>query len=434
MSPAGWDSVSFDFIMTLPTQSISLQIQQRNFRNVQIDAIGVGISAAASPFLAVFLARLDATSFQIGLLASMPAVTGLLLGIPVGRFLQTRRNVIPWFSLARLLVISCYALTGLVTLITPQAYNVASVLAIWAFATLPQSVVNVAFTVVMNAVAGPQKRYDLLSRRWTTLGLTKAVMALVAGQMLDRIVFPLNYQLVFLLFSVGGLVSFYFSSRINLPDQEPPPLAQGHSLQQNFSNYVILMRQHPAFVAFVSKRLVFLIGAALVGPLFTLYFVRELKASDAWIGWLNTTQTFIMMLGYFVWTRLSRRRGGRFVLLCTTLGVALYPALTGMTHNLWLITIYAGLVGVFQAGLDLVFFDELMKTVPPEYSATFVALAQSLEHFSRIFAPVAGTTLGDQIGISGALFIGSVIMASGFALFAWNRPWRSSPRVPLEAS
>ena len=80
-------------------------VQSRNFTNVQIDAIGVGLANAASPFLPVFLTRLGATSYEIGLLTSMPAVTGLLLAILVGRFLQNRRNIVPWFSLARLLVV-----------------------------------------------------------------------------------------------------------------------------------------------------------------------------------------------------------------------------------------------------------------------------------------------------------------------------------------
>jgi hypothetical protein len=40
-----------------------------------------------------------------------------------------------------------------------------------------------------------------------------------------------------------------------------------------------------------------------------------------------------------------------------------------MTTNEHAIILLAGLVGVFQAGLDLVFFDELMNTVPIQYSA-----------------------------------------------------------------
>src|SRR5262245_58517363 len=85
-------------------------IQSQNFLNVQIDAIGIGLASAAAPFLPVFLARLGATHFQVGLLTAMPAMTGFLLAIVIGRFLQSRRNIVPWFSGARLLTNLAYAL------------------------------------------------------------------------------------------------------------------------------------------------------------------------------------------------------------------------------------------------------------------------------------------------------------------------------------
>ncbi len=98
----------------------SFATRKRNFRNVQIDAIGVGLASAAAPFLPVFLARLGASNLQVGLLTSMPGIAGLVLAFFVGRFLQTRRKIVPWFSLSRLMVLSSYALTGLVTLIIPR--------------------------------------------------------------------------------------------------------------------------------------------------------------------------------------------------------------------------------------------------------------------------------------------------------------------------
>jgi len=48
------------------------ETQKRNFRYVQIDAIGVSISNVAAPFLPVFLTRLGASNFQVGLLTSFP--------------------------------------------------------------------------------------------------------------------------------------------------------------------------------------------------------------------------------------------------------------------------------------------------------------------------------------------------------------------------
>ena len=142
----------------LTAPDTTTEIQRRNFQNVQIDAIGVGLASGAAPFLPVYLTRLGATNFQVSLLTMMPAFTGLLFSLVAGRFLESRRNVVPWFSLARLFVISCYALTGILTVFVPMGYAVETVLFIWALATVPQTLVAISFSVVMNAVAKRKKK------------------------------------------------------------------------------------------------------------------------------------------------------------------------------------------------------------------------------------------------------------------------------------
>jgi len=396
--------------------------RKRNFRNVQIDAIGVSISNVAAPFLPVFLTRLGASNFQVGLLSSMPGVTGLILAILVGRFLQTRRRIVPWFSLSRLMVISSYALTGLLTLLLPRSSMVASTLAIWAFATLPQTALAVAFSVVMNAVAGPEGRYALLSRRWAIFGLTSVVGTFIVTRVIDRVAFPLNYALMFLGLSLGGLISFYFSNQITLPDQTTPPLSIGRSPKETIQSYMALLRRNPAFVSFASKRFVYFSALALSAPIMPLFLVRQVGATDSQIGSVNMMFTLVMLVGYFLWPRVSQRRGGRFVLLATTLGMVLYPALTAATHHVGSIIVFAGIAGLFQAGLDLVFFDELLKTIPPEYSATFVSLAQSMQYLSIIIAPMAGTFLAEYIGLGGALWLSAGLRLLGFLLFLrWDK-------------
>jgi hypothetical protein len=399
-----------------------LKIQQRNFRYVQIDAVGVSISNVAAPFLPVFLTRLGATNFQVGLLSSMPGLTGLLLAIVVGRFLQTRRNVVPWYSLSRLLVILCYALTGILTLLVSEKFVIIATLAIWAFATLPQTALAVAFSVVMNAVAGPEGRYALLSRRWTIFGLTGVVGTFIVTRLINLIDFPVNYAIMFLVLSVGGFVSYYFSNQISLPDTVPPPLTKSANPREGIQNYLSILRANPVFLSFASKRFVYFSAVVLSTPIMPLYLVREVGATDAQIGIVNMTMSLLMLVGYYVWPLVSRRRGGRFVLLATTLGMVLYPALSAATPRMDLIILYAGIAGLFQGGLDLVFFDELMKTVPAEYSATFVSLAQSMQYLSMIIAPLLGTWLANYIGLGGALWLSAGLRLFGFVLFLKRGP------------
>ncbi|OQY93510.1 MAG: hypothetical protein B6D39_02900 [Anaerolineae bacterium UTCFX2] len=400
--------------------------QERNFLYVQIDAIGIGLANAASPFLPVFLARLGATNFQVGLLTAMPAATGLVLAILVGNFLQSRRNIVPWFSAARLMVVSAYAATGLAPFLVSGDLLITTILAIWAMVTIPQTAVAVAFSVVMNSVAGPSFRYDLMSRRWSVLGLTSAVTVALVGRVLDLVNFPINYQIVFIGLSAGGLLSFIFSSRLKIPDTPPRTSPPGRSIVQRSQDYFKLIGEHPDFIQFSLKRFVYMTGTTLAIPLFPLYFVRELDASDSAIGMINMAQTAVLLIGYALWTRQNRKRGSRFVLTITTLGLSLYPAIVALTHQVNWIILFAGLAGIFQAGIDLVFFDELMKTVPVEFSATFVSLAQSLQYASAILAPILGTFLASQIGLSGALFVATGIRLAGFCLFAFWTPQKSA--------
>ena len=402
--------------MNTPNET-DLEIQKRNFRYVQIDAIGVSISNVAAPFLPVFLTRLGASNFQVGLLSSMPGVTGLILAIFVGRFLQTRTEIVPWYSLSRLLVILCYALTGILTLVVSEQLVIIATLVIWAFASIPQTALAVAFSVVMNAVAGPEGRYALLSRRWAIFGITGVIGTFIVTRLIDLISFPLNYAIMFIVLSLGGFFSFYFSRKIQLPEQVPPPMPDMRSPVQNFRNYISLLRENPVFLSFSTKRFVYFSALVLSQPIMPLFLVRDVKATDGQIGTVNMTLTLVMLVGYFLWPRVSRRRGGRFVLLATTLGMTLYPALSAATPQINLIIFYAGIAGLFQAGLDLVFFDELMKTVPPEYSATFVALAQSMQYLAMIVAPLLGTWMADHIGLDGALWLSAGLRLIGFLLF-----------------
>ena len=398
-------------------------IDRTNFRNVQIDAIGVGLGNSIAPFLPVLLTRMGADTFQVSMLTFMPAITGMILAIPLGQFLQSRKNIIPWFSASRLAVLSSYGLTGVILMIFPQAGAILGILGLWAIATIPQTVLNITFSVVMNKVSGAQGRYELMSHRWSLMGLTNAISALIAGRLLETWAFPRNYQLVFVIFSIGGLISYYFSSRINIPENVLIFEKEKRSIKERVQGYFRLIFSEKPFVSFVVKRFVFLSGAALANPLLPIYYVRNLDATDFWIALINIAASTTVILGYFIWMGQTRSRGSHMVLVAATFGGSLYPILVGISHQVWPVVIFAGLNGIFQAGINLVFFDELMNRVPPDQSATFVAAAQLTQYFSLIVAPLLAPIISKTLGVGAALVISGVISLVGFLLFFIEKKW-----------
>jgi len=398
-------------------------INRTNFRNVQIDAIGVGLGNAIAPFLPVLLTRLGADTLQISMLTFMPAITGLILAIPLGQFLQTRKNIIPWFSAARLAVLSSYGLTGVILMIFPEVGAIMGILGLWALATIPQTVLNITFSVVMNKVSGAQGRYELMSHRWSLMGFTNAISALIAGRLLEVWAFPRNYQLVFVIFSIGGLISYYFSSRINIPENTVFFEKVKLSVKERVRGYLHLIFSEKPFVSFVIKRFVFLSGAALANPLLPIFYVRGLEASDFWIALINIAASTTVILGYFIWMGQTRSRGSHAVLVAATFGGSLYPILVGISHQVWPVVVFAGLNGIFQAGINLVFFDELMNRVPPDQSATFVAAAQMTQYFSLIVAPLLAPIISKTLGVEIGLVIAGAISLVGFLLFFIEKKW-----------
>lgn len=391
-------------------------LQSQNVRRVLIDGIGVGIAAAAAPYLPVFLTRLGADNFAIGLLTSMPALAGLIFAVPLGQFLARQRNVVPWYSAARFLVILCYAFTGLVPFLVADR-RILAILLIWALATIPQIIVNLGFTIVMSGVAGPEGRLYLMSRRWSSLGITTAVVVAFAGLVLDRLPFPFNYQLVFIVLSLGGIVSFAFSSRILLPDQKSAPPSFNQSWAERTRNWVNQLRQEKKFVRVIGSQFVYRFGLAFAIPLFPLYYVRVLNASDESIGLITTVQGAVLLVAYYVWARVTKNRGVRFALLVTTLAVALYPILLSFASVVPLVILLSGLAATFAAGIDLIFFDMVVESYPPQEAATFVGMQQFTVYLVTFIAPFVATTLATTISIPVALVVAGVIRLVGFGMF-----------------
>jgi predicted MFS family arabinose efflux permease len=116
------------------------------------------------------------------------------------------------------------------------------------------------------------------------------------------------------------------------------------------------------------------------------------------------------LLGASIAARIALRAVGHHALVALSCHTA--------TSQVQLIVLIAAVSGIFQAGIDLVFFDELMKTVPPAHTATFVSMAQMLTYLSTMLAPLLGTLLADRIGLAGALVFAAAVRLLGFLLFA----------------
>jgi MFS family permease len=402
-------------------------IRARNWALVQVDSVFIGIVTASGTFLPVFLLRLGASPSEVGLLTALPALTALSLAIPFGRWLQGRRNIVPWYSRMRLAAWLSYAVIAVVAALLPRDQAVPVMLLVWALASLPSTAGLVAFPIVMDGAAGRDGRFDLLGRRWAIAGTSTAIAVALGGQFLNAIPFPTNFELLFGIISLAGIGSFLQSSRIVIPDQPPAARGPRARISDRVRAPLSVVLSNRSFVRFELRALVYTTSIGLTMPVLPLFYVHEVAAPDAWIGIIGAASNAGSVLGYLVTRHLARRRGGAMLLLPSMLASAVAPVALAAIGWLPAVAAMAFVIGVAGAGVQLAMFDQFMRRVPVEHGVTFSSVDQSVQNLALVVAPNVGGVLAVVLGVRATLLVVGLVGAAAFVLFAWNARRATGP-------
>ncbi|QLQ08468.1 MAG: MFS transporter [Anaerolineae bacterium] len=191
-----------------------------HFRHLYADIFWFGLLAgSAVAFLSIYAARIGATSFQIGLLTAGPAVVNLAFSLPAGRWLEGQ-------SVARLTFLSsvwhraAYGVFVFLPVLLAAAAQAWVLPVVVVLMSLPGTLLAIGFNALFADVVPPHARALVVGRRNMLFAVSTTLTALAAGFILDHVVFPLNYRLVFLVGVVGAALSSYHLGRIR--DIRPP--------------------------------------------------------------------------------------------------------------------------------------------------------------------------------------------------------------------
>jgi MFS family permease len=316
-----------------------------------------------------------------------------------------------------------------------------------ALITLPGAVVSTAITALIPDLASPELRGQVVSTRWLILSVTATLSSLLGGRFLDLLPVPLNYQLLLGIGALLSMLSLRSLSRIRVPDAVRPPLRAQRgaptphpsSAQEDGSGaFLRQMRAlrgygrgrwerlrggiaetlaHREFVRFAAASFVFSWGLYLPAALWSVLRVRDLGASDTWIGLIAVVIDGSTILGYLYWGKVRARRGNRWLLLVTSLGVSLYALLTAFVPSIgWMIPTSI-LGGLTWSGCNLALFDVMLSVCPGDRRASYVALYTALTNVTAFAGPLLGAALSDGLGIRWAFVVSAGVRLTGSLLF-----------------
>ncbi|OGO28889.1 MAG: hypothetical protein A2136_09525 [Chloroflexi bacterium RBG_16_54_11] len=395
-----------------------------NLRQLYWDIFWFGILAGSTiTFQAVYAARLGASGFQIGLLSAGPAIVGLIFTLPSGLWLEGKSLIGVSFRSAiwqRLGYIFLIALPWFFSSAEGQVWGL-----IWI--TLVMSVAGTVLAISFNAmfaeVLPPDRRAQAVGRRNILLATSITIATLASGQILDRVEFPHNYQVVFLVGALGALLSSYHLGRLRKPNpQAPAEISEGPAPKLDADILKPEKRRGKllrmdlltgSFGIFMLAYLAFYTFQFFPIPLFPLAYVDMLHLTDGEIGIGTALFYGAMMLASVRLNHLSTRYGHRKVLLVSAALFPVYPLFLAMGNGPGLYYLACLTGGGVYALLSAALLNRLMERVPAGDRPAHMAIHNLALNVGVLAGSLLGPVAAEWIGLRPSIFV-----AAGLRLLA----------------
>lgn len=406
------------------------RIYRANYQHLIWDILFFGIGlAATSRFVSVFAIRLGADAADLSLIASLPALV-LLFSSGFGRWwlkhfsTPSRALIIPGFAFRFWFIVPALAPLFVPELRVPWLILGTSLIAI------PQGLASIAFVVMMREAVPAKWMTTLLSRRSLALNLGLAGAALAFGVWLEWVPFPLNYQSMFVIAFIFGVLSWRETLLIRLTPAQTKALAQPKPAVKTGSPWRI-RGFYPVMVAIVATHVTYYAINALI----PLHLVQNLDASEGFIAVFGLVELLSAAVASLITTRISERIGVRAMIALGMVMLAISSVIIALSPVLWLTLLGAVLSGAAWTMAAVVglfaYFNE--RTTPQEMEQLSGPYHQVIG-IAVFIGPLIGSTLtGAGIPLVVVLLIGSVLRLFSAPLIdsRWLRQRRATATASL---
>ncbi|MGQ4491023.1 MFS transporter [Streptomyces sp. SAS_281] len=388
-----------------------------------VSGLGNSITVVALPLIAVEV--LDANSTTVGLLAAAVWLPWLLVGLPVGAWVDRIRK--------RPLMIACDLLAGTALASIP--------LAAWLDALSFQHLVVVALICGTAAVCFNTAYHSYIRIVLDGRDLLEGNAKLQGSEAATQVAGPGVAGLLAQAFGavtalVADAVTFLISAvclkRISVAEPEPVLDEERIPLRQQIREGLRFVRRDRYLRPMVTWGAV--INMALMGyqAVQVVFLVRTVGLNPAMVGLLLTSGSAGGIVGALMATRVSRRLGTARGLLLLQVATAPFVLLLPMTTagpGLLLFATGAFLVGIGVSVANIVVGSFRQIYCPPRMLGRVVATAMMINHSTIPLGSLLGGMLGDAVGYRPAMWIMTGIVAPSWLILATG-PMRRERDLP----
>lgn len=406
------------------------EIYHSNFTHLYFDIAWFGVlSGSTINFLNIYATRLGATGFHIGLLGAMSAVVTLFLAIPAGQWLEGRNTgkAIFWSSVF-------YRAGYLAFIFLPaffgNAQQVVAIIILTFLMAIPLTPLGVGFNALFAEAVPNEYRAQVAGVRNVMLSLTFMATSLLSGYLLEKITFPVGYQVVFAIGAFGASMSsyhLYFVQPIQ-KDKPPRPLPsevvsapQLSSPPRNLLSTLRLDIWKSNFRKILIALFIFHLAQYLPIPLFPLYNVRVLHLTDNNLGIGTACFYLTVLIGSTQLRKIAHRIGNKNLTGWSAALLAVYPFLLSISTRVWHFYGLSLIGGLNFAMMSGSYANYMLEHIPANDRPSHLAWYNVILNAAILIGSLVGPLIGVQVGLSAALMlIAALRLLSGLSILKWG--------------
>jgi len=276
-------------------------------------------------------------------------------------------------------------------------------------------------------VLPPEWRAHAVARRNILLAVSLTVTTLASGFILDKVVFPANYQIVFLIGAIGAMLSSFHLGRIRkaeimtLPTN--PPVNRPVKTRRRFKLGALFRLDllTGSFGIFMLSYLAFYTFQYFPQPLFPLTYIEQLNLTDGEIG-VGTAMFYgTMVLASFRLNYLSTRYGHRKLLIVSAALFPVFPLFLGFAKGPELYYLACLTGGAVYALLTGALINRLMDRVPADDRPGHMAVHNLSLNIGILAGSLLGPLFAGLIGLQLSMFLAAGLrFLSAILFFFWG--------------
>jgi len=327
---------------------------------------------AGETYLGAFGIFLQATTLQIGLLATLPlvfeAVAQWISALTLDRYRSRRRVIMIWALFQAILWLPIGLLPFL---FSPGSVAAVSLICLVILNHIASGFIHPVWSSLMGDLVPMEQRGRFFGHRNRLTGMSSFVSLLLAGSTLHLFKSAEQAALGFLAIFIAAMAARFSSAGWLRRYDDPPYHVQPEEV---FSFWQFLKRSpHSNFAKFVFFFAVTNFAVSFSSPYFALYMLRDLRFSYLEFTAISCVATMFQFLTFRYWGGISDRFGNKKILNVCSWGIGVVPLCWLVSENIvyiCLVQVYAGLV---WAGFNLAAANFLFDACSPPKRARCVA-------------------------------------------------------------